>query len=221
MSIGLSAVAASDDGSSIVAVALKSDGSQQAADSDLLWVYSNDGGQTWSSQADTGKNVNGGEGRCRPRRVAIGQKFYLFFGDNQASGSSLASMTVFRDRDGDGHTEDDDCDDDDDQVYPGAAEICNQVDDNCDGTTDEGCDGEPDGGQPDGGADVDNDGGVDAGADDNTDAGADTQTGGDDQEEVSGGCGCSSPAAAESGLYSLAIFLLIFSRCRRTSSRMP
>jgi putative metal-binding protein len=235
MSIGLSAVAASDDGSSIVAVALKSDGSQQAADSDLLWVYSNDSGQTWSSQADTGKNVNGGEGRCRPRLVAIGQKFFLFFGDNQASGISLASMTVFRDRDQDGHTEDIDCDDNDDQVYPGAVETCNnQVDDNCDGDTDEGCDGEPDGGQPDGGADGGNDGGVDAGADsgadstqqdgaadDNTDSGADTNSGGDNQEQVSGGCGCGSVASARSGQLSLAIFPVLINWRRRTISRKP
>ncbi|MBW1811495.1 MAG: hypothetical protein JRJ87_25120, partial [Deltaproteobacteria bacterium] len=33
-----------------------------------------------------------------------------------------------------------DCNDNDDQVFPGAVETCNEVDDNCDGAVDEGCD---------------------------------------------------------------------------------
>ncbi len=43
-----------------------------------------------------------------------------------------------RDDDGDGHTADEDCDDTDEAVFPGAAELCNGRDDNCDGQTDEG-----------------------------------------------------------------------------------
>ena len=92
MSIGLSAVAASDDGQTVVAVALLSDGSQAASDSDILWSCSTDAGANWNQAEDLGKNTTGGEGRCRPRLVAVGNKFFLFFVDNAASGISLATL---------------------------------------------------------------------------------------------------------------------------------
>jgi hypothetical protein len=41
------------------------------------------------------------------------------------------------DADGDGFDAEQDCDDDDDAVFPGAAELCNGVDDDCDGSVDE------------------------------------------------------------------------------------
>jgi CotH kinase protein/Putative metal-binding motif len=43
------------------------------------------------------------------------------------------------DQDGDGARWCDDCRDDDATIHLGAAEVCNGVDDNCDGTVDEGC----------------------------------------------------------------------------------
>ena len=43
------------------------------------------------------------------------------------------------DKDGDGARWCDDCRDDDAAIHLGAAEICNGVDDNCNGTIDEGC----------------------------------------------------------------------------------
>ena len=65
------------------------------------------------------------------------------------------TSVYFEDTDGDGHGEDgteilacsppegyvesnDDCDDDNDQIYPGAEEICNDLDDDCDNEYDEG-----------------------------------------------------------------------------------
>ncbi|MBN1543860.1 putative metal-binding motif-containing protein [Candidatus Woesearchaeota archaeon] len=43
------------------------------------------------------------------------------------------------DADSDSYTLDRDCDDTSSAVYPGAVELCNLVDDDCDGTVDEGC----------------------------------------------------------------------------------
>ncbi|MCB9795071.1 MAG: hypothetical protein H6741_20410 [Alphaproteobacteria bacterium] len=42
------------------------------------------------------------------------------------------------DADGDGYAADVDCDDDSNAIYPGAEELCNGVDDDCDGTVDQG-----------------------------------------------------------------------------------
>jgi hypothetical protein len=94
LSSGLSAVAASDDGNKVLAVALRSDGGQTASNSDLLWAYSTDGGNSWSTPQDTGHNAKGGEGRCRPRIVAIGNKFFVFYRDKEANGISLATFSL-------------------------------------------------------------------------------------------------------------------------------
>jgi len=48
---------------------------------------------------------------------------------------------VVVDSDGDGVPDGPDCDDTDPAVNPGATEVCNGVDDNCDGVVDEGCGG--------------------------------------------------------------------------------
>ena len=51
----------------------------------------------------------------------------------------LGSGTGCTDNDGDSYCTPEDCDDANPDVNPGAAEVCNGIDDNCDGTVDEGC----------------------------------------------------------------------------------
>jgi len=92
LSSGLSAVAGSDDGKTVVAVVVRSDGTQAASNSDLLWTISTDSGATWRKVQDTKRNTNAGEGRRLPRLVAMGNRFFLFYGDKSASGISLATM---------------------------------------------------------------------------------------------------------------------------------
>ena len=95
LNLGLSAVAASDDGRIVVAVALDPDGqSQGGSNSRLFWTYSLDGGGTWSRPAFLGRTTDAGEGRRRPRLVAVGNRFFLFFRDNSVGGISLASVDM-------------------------------------------------------------------------------------------------------------------------------
>ena len=93
LSIGLSGIAVSESGEFVVAVGLRTKGDQQAANSDILWTYSTDGGISWSTPQDTGKNSDAGEGRRRPRLVAVGDSFVLLFGDTIDSGISMGVLT--------------------------------------------------------------------------------------------------------------------------------
>ncbi len=186
---GLSAVAASDDGKHVVVVALRTDGSKAAGDCDLLVARSSDGGQTFGAPLDLKKKTHGGEGRLRPKLVAIGSTFYLFYYDKALSAPSLATLTLPVDADGDGHDASADCDDTDPKVHPGAEERCNGVDDDCDGQTDEGC--AKDAGTPDASATSDGSSPRDAATRDGSAADATSaDVGAAPQHSISGGCGC-------------------------------
>jgi hypothetical protein len=52
---------------------------------------------------------------------------------------NAGSCAVVTDSDGDGYGSNTDCNDNDNAIHPNATEVCNEADDNCDGTTDEGC----------------------------------------------------------------------------------
>ncbi len=93
LSIGMSAVAATDNGVNVVIAALKTHDSKEGFASTLITSFSTDGGETWSPQLNTGRSVNAGEGRLRPRLVALGSDVHLLYVDNAAPGQiSMATM---------------------------------------------------------------------------------------------------------------------------------
>ena len=57
---------------------------------------------------------------------------------DQGVDTSDSGDTQARDADGDGFASDEDCDDGNSQVHPGATEVCDSVDNDCDGDVDEG-----------------------------------------------------------------------------------
>ncbi|MFZ5479668.1 MAG: MopE-related protein, partial [Myxococcota bacterium] len=88
-----------------------------------------------------------GRGACQwgtQRWAAYGGKDHTWMIEHYYPGSTIARVGV--DADGDGFTEDDgDCDDADPTVFRGAFELCNAVDDDCEGGIDEGYDDDADG----------------------------------------------------------------------------
>lgn len=95
LSIGISAVAASEDGLNVVVAGLQTHDMKAGEASSLLTTFSNDGGATWSPALDTGRSINAGEGRLLPRMVGLGDRVHLFVSDNAAPGQISLSVMEF------------------------------------------------------------------------------------------------------------------------------
>ncbi len=94
LGLGLSAIASSPDGDTLLAVALKTDGSLEASTCSLYYTYSKDGGENWVYPVElTGFSTNGGEGRMRPRIRYYTGRFYIFF-NNVNGGISVKTIKV-------------------------------------------------------------------------------------------------------------------------------
>ncbi|GAH38018.1 unnamed protein product [marine sediment metagenome] len=94
LNLGLSAIAASSEGDTLLVVGLLANGSKTASNSKLLYAYSVDGGQNWAYPVEIpGFLTNGGEGRMRPRIKYYRNKFYLFF-NNVNGGISMTTIDL-------------------------------------------------------------------------------------------------------------------------------
>lgn len=230
---GLGAIAASDDGSLVLAVGLVGD-TVDSPDGRLVSALSTDGGDSFGPRTELGKRSSNWEGRQAPTLVAVGKKFFLFFVDRATSQTGLGIFTI--DADDDGWEATVDCDDGDPTVHPDAVELCdNGQDDNCNGLIDEGCyavggyspGGSSAGGSSAGGSSA---GGASTGGS-SWSGGPPGGTGGDgltgpqagggaQGQGLVGGCsGCSASAATTPVAWSVLIASLVARRIRRRRRR--
>jgi len=94
LNLGLSAVASTPGGDTIMVVGLRTDGSKEAAICALLYTYSFNGGRTWVYPNEiVGYMTNGGEGRMRPRLQFYRGRFYIFY-NNVTGGIAVTSIDL-------------------------------------------------------------------------------------------------------------------------------
>ncbi|MBC8047262.1 MAG: putative metal-binding motif-containing protein, partial [Fimbriimonadaceae bacterium] len=116
------------------------------------YAYSTDGGTTWTDQGtdqapnnSTCGSTSSGTWDFADFSSASSIKFriYGFNASSTAGTHQILNLTINGtvteiDADGDGYGVLSDCDDNNASINPGAGEVCNGVDDNCDGSIDEG-----------------------------------------------------------------------------------
>ncbi len=80
-----------------------------------------------------------------PSGAWLDGRIFAFGGRNETTQAVLQIGETRTDADGDGWYDDEDCDDEHANIHPGAQELCNDVDDDCDGEIDEDVDYDQDG----------------------------------------------------------------------------
>ena len=94
MSFGLSAIAASSEGDTLLVVGLLTNGTKTALNSRLFYAYSVDGGENWVYPLEIpDMRTNGGEGRMRPRIKYYKNRFYVFF-NNVTGGIAMTTIDL-------------------------------------------------------------------------------------------------------------------------------
>ena len=94
LDLGLSAMAATPGGDTLMAVGLRTDGSREASSCELLFTYSFDGGRNWVYPNEiAGYTTNGGEGRMRPRIQFYKGRFYVFY-NNTTGGIAVTTIDL-------------------------------------------------------------------------------------------------------------------------------
>ncbi|HMA05357.1 MAG TPA: putative metal-binding motif-containing protein, partial [Methanomicrobiales archaeon] len=105
--------------------------------------------------------ISGSSQECR---IYVTFAYASTFGTTWDGGFVWPVRDKLVDNDGDGYYRGLDCDDTDPAIHPGATEVCDGIDNNCDGRIDEVCDSDGDGYTPEGGDCNDNDATIHPGA---------------------------------------------------------